>query len=149
MTAEVDVPTVDFLILADHAEAINGKMYLMGGGWDSRQVQDFAQPVPITIAAAVMVPWNATNQRHQLRLRVEDADGHQLAEVKVEFTTGRPPQLSVGMLQRVPLAFQQIPIRLPGPGVYVIVAEINGRDDKRIVFTAALAAGKSSNPQAA
>lgn len=27
----------DYALLADHAEVINGKLYLMGGGWDVRQ----------------------------------------------------------------------------------------------------------------
>jgi len=26
----------DYALLADHAEVINGKLYLMGGGWDVR-----------------------------------------------------------------------------------------------------------------
>ena len=139
MTSEIAQPTIDFLLLADHAEAVNGKLYLMGGGWDVRAVRDFAQPVPLTIALAVLVPWNATNQRHHLRLRVEDADGHGLAEVKGEFVAGRPPQLAAGTTQRIPLAFQHIPVVRSGPGVYAVIAEMNGRDERRTTFTAVAA----------
>lgn len=128
--------SVDFLILADHAEAINGKIYLMGGGWDVRTVRDFSQPVPLTLALAVLVPWTATNQRHRLQVRVEDADGRQLAEVKGEFVAGRPPHLTEGTTQRIPLAFQHIPVLLGGPGIYVVIAALNDQDQKRTTFNA-------------
>ncbi len=147
MTLDTETPSVDFLILADHAEAMNGKVYLMGGGWDIRQMRDFSQPAPLSIAMAFLVPWPATNLRHHFRLRIEDADGHQLVEIKGEFTAGRPPQLAAGTSQRHPLVFN-IGVPLPGPGIYAVVVEINGRDDKRTTFTA-VQASQSSNPQAA
>ena len=147
MTLDTETPSVDFLILADHAEAINGKVYLMGGGWDIRQIRDFSQPVSIYVAMAVLVPWSATNQRHHFRLRIEDADGHQLVEIKGEFMAGRPPQLAAGTSQRHPLVFN-IGVPLSKPGVYAVVAEINGCYDKRTTFTAVLAS-QTSNPQAA
>ncbi len=145
----IETPTIDFLILADHAEAINGKIYLMGGGWDVRAVRDFAQPVPLTLALAVLVPWTATNQRHHLRLRVEDADGRQLAEVKGEFVAGRPPHLTAGTTQRIPLAFQHIPVLLGGPGVYAIIAALDDQDQKRTTFSAVAAPREGTGGQPA
>jgi hypothetical protein len=147
--AVLETPTIDFLILADHAEALNGKIYLMGGGWDVRAVRDFSQPVPLTLALAVLVPWTATNQRHQLRLRVEDADGRQLAEVKGEFVAGRPPHLTAGTSQRIPLAFQHIPVLLGGPGVYAIIATLNDQGEKRTTFSAVAAPREGTGGQPA
>ena len=44
MTSGLDKPEVDFLVLADHAEVVGGKLYMMGGGWDIRRIEDFSKP---------------------------------------------------------------------------------------------------------
>src|SRR5262249_54509042 len=50
-------PIVEFFILADYAEAVNGKLYMMGGGWDQSFVKDFSQPVSFSFAIGIQVPW--------------------------------------------------------------------------------------------
>lgn len=81
---------VDYLLLADRAEMVNGKLYAMGTAWDRVGVADFTKPVPLSIAIAVLVPWSATNQQHQLILTIRDADGG-AADFRVEwnFAAGR------------------------------------------------------------
>jgi len=114
---------VDFLILADRAEVINNKLYMMGGGWDQFLVVDFAQPVGLSLAVAVLIPW-------------QDADARDILTIPTAMVTGRPPQMEAGAVQRVPLAFPAIPLTLPGPGSYVVSARINGVEKKRITFRA-------------
>jgi len=63
-------------MLADRVEAINGKLYAMGGAWDRMFVPDVKNPTTISFAAVILVPWNATNQQHSVNLSVEDTDGH-------------------------------------------------------------------------
>ena len=75
MAMMLDQVEVDFLILADLAEVLNGKLYMMGGAWDRRHFRDIAAPVPLTIVVGVLVPWNLTNEPHRLRIRLEDEDG--------------------------------------------------------------------------
>ncbi|MBI2908310.1 MAG: hypothetical protein HYX92_11735 [Chloroflexi bacterium] len=130
-----DQPSVDFLMLADRAEAINGKIYMMGGGWDRLYVPDFAQHQSISIATGILVPWNATNRTHSLALRVETQDATELAALGLNFNAGRPPLLGQGESQRVVLAFQ-LSIRLPAPGTYVVKALVNDAESKRTVFHA-------------
>src|SRR3990172_4325763 len=119
-----DKPTVDFLILADRAEAVNGKLYVMGGAWDRMYVPDFSQQQSISIATGILVPWNATNNNHSLAIRLETQDANELAALSLNFKAGRPPLLGQAESQRVVLAFQ-FAIRLPGPGTYVVKALIN------------------------
>ena len=126
-------PHVDFVILADRAEAVNGKLYMMGGGWDRMWVADFAQPQSISMALGILVPWNATNQLHKLMIRVESQDAIELATLGLNFNTGRPPTLGQAESQRITLAFQAA-IPLPGPGAYVIKALINDVESKQTVF---------------
>lgn len=132
---QIDQPTIDFLIIADRAEAVNGKLYMMGGGWDRLWVVDFAQPQSISIATAILVPWNATNQMHSLAIRIETQDANELAALGLNFNTGRPPILGAAESQRIVLAFQ-LAIVLPAPGTYVIKAFINDQESKKTLFYA-------------
>ena len=126
-------PKVDFVILADRAEAVNGKLYMMGGGWDRMWVADFAQPQSISMAIGILVPWNATNQPHHLTIRMESQDAIELATLGLNFNAGRPATLGQAESQRITLAFQAA-IPLPGPGTYVIKALINDVESKQTVF---------------
>src|SRR5207244_1129232 len=56
---------------ADAAQAVNGKLYIMGGGWSVMG----PEPTPYAIALKVEVPWDETNKRHTLVLRLLDDDG--------------------------------------------------------------------------
>jgi hypothetical protein len=130
-----ETPTVDFLILADRAEAVNGKLYMMGGAWEHLYVQDLTQPNLISLAVGVLVPWNATNKQHQIRIVIEDSDGQQIGfQAEAGFAVGRPPWADVGVIQRVVIAIPTIPVTIPQLGNYALKAEINGEFVKRVVF---------------
>ena len=62
MASGLEQVEIDFLLLADRAEVLNGKLYLMGGAWDRRQIRDIDSPVSLTIVVGVLVPWNLTNE---------------------------------------------------------------------------------------
>lgn len=98
------------LVLSDWAESVNGKLYMMGGGW-TMILSD--RPVPMAISALIHVPYDQTNKRRNLQLRLvnEDGAGYPTDDpVKVEFgvEVGRPPGMRAGEESCVPFA-----IRLP------------------------------------
>jgi hypothetical protein len=128
-------PTVDFLILADRAEAVNGKLYMMGGGWDRLYLAEFGQPQPISIGIGILVPWLATNMNHNLAIRIDNQDGGEIASLTLSFNTGRPPILGQAETQRIVLAFQLAP-QLPAPGSYQVKSFINDQESKTVVFYA-------------
>lgn len=134
--SELNEPTIDFLILADRAEALNGKLYVMGGGWDRYTVQDFRQPVSISFALGILVPWNATSRERTIQVTIEDLDRNQPVEfsVQVNFVVGRPATAREGQTQRIILAIPAVPVRFPGAGVYQAVARILDGDERRIEF---------------
>src|SRR5947207_13628047 len=85
------------MMLADAAQAVNGKLYIMGGGWSVMG----PEPTPYAIALKVEVPWDETNKRHTLVLRLLDDDGRPVRvaarnedpsalEVPAYFGVGRP-----------------------------------------------------------
>ena len=135
MAGVFDQPEIDFLILADRAESINGKLYMMGGVWDQIGVIDFSKPIVFTIALGILIPWNATNLDHKLHVHLLDEDGNQLFGVDGGFKTGRPPQLSAGASQHSVLAITVSAV-LPKPGTYSVEATINEAERRTTSFVA-------------
>jgi hypothetical protein len=109
-------------MLADAAEVVGGKLYLLGGGWDRLTVNDrFPHTRAVAVALALEVPWDETNQRHQITVTIETLDHEQLAQLGAEFECGRPPGIPQGHPQLVQLA-ATIPVTLAAPGSYLVVA---------------------------
>ena len=121
------MPQVEFLVLANHAEAVNGLLYISGGGWTEhwRNVQP-GQPLPpstLGVAVGILVPWNETNRRHRLIVRVEGEDGQAVVPpIEGEFEMGRPPGFPPGIDQRSVLAINAN-LQFPSAGGYRVVAE--------------------------
>jgi len=88
---------IEWLILADAAQVVGGKLYLLGGGWDRLTVN---KPFPVqqhcALALSIAVPWNETNQRHSFEVEIvaEDSATEQpksLMKMGGQFEVGRPP----------------------------------------------------------
>jgi len=94
-----------FLLLSDHSESINGKVYAMGAGWNQLRFPELPQEFGFSIALGLDVPWDETNQRHTMTLHIEDPDGERLGdEFSLDFETGRPPGSVAGQAQRIVLS---------------------------------------------
>ena len=136
MTPALEQVEIDFLLLADRAEVLNGKLYMMGGAWDRRQVRDIASPVSLTIVIGVLVPWNLTNEQHRLTLRIEDDDGTGVPpEVEVAVNVGRPVDATLGQSFRATAVINNR-WQLTWYGSYRIVASAAGLSEKRVTFYA-------------
>lgn len=86
-------PRIDSLLVADHAEAINGKLYVMGGGFDTLWAPEFPHVVRFSFAALFKVPWNDTNRRLPVKgWAVRADDGTDLGwQMQGELEAGRAP----------------------------------------------------------
>lgn len=97
------------LLLCDFAEAVNGKLYVMGGGWNVLFAP--GQPISLSVAAVVAVPWDRTNQSHELSLDLLTDDGAtveiegQAVAVTGEFELGRPPGTKPGSSLNAPFVW--------------------------------------------
>src|SRR5437763_108539 len=110
------------MLVADAAQSIGSKVYVLGGGWTELQLEDFpsAAPFPFSVVVGITVPWNMTNQRFTFGLELVDADGS-LVETVAEphqFEQGRPPGLRPGATQRLNFAVPVL-VEFPAPGRYV------------------------------
>jgi hypothetical protein len=143
---------LDFLLLSDRAEAINGKLYLMGGGFDRVAVSQLPGTASYDIALGFLVPYNETNERHTFTVRLETQDNEIVAspdgrrvEVGGQFEVGRPPGLIAGQDQRV-IVVVRGPFPAPAAGVFGWVPLIDGREFERTRFAIEQASGASMPP---
>lgn len=135
---------VEWLILADAAQVVGGKLYLLGGGWDVlTAAAGFPLQQRVTIAAAFTVPWTETNSPHNVEIEITDSDGNSLGTITGRIEMGRPPGLPQGSDQRAQLA-TEIGLNFPAAGTYVIVARVEGREEKRVAFRVQAGGGVSS-----
>ena len=136
MSTPFEQVEIDFLLLADRAEVLNGKLYMMGGAWDRRQIRDIDAPVSLTIVASVLVPWNLTNEPHRLRIRIEDEDGSPVPpEVEATVNVGRPVNATQGQSFRATAVINNR-WNLPRYGTYRVVASVAGHGERRVSFYA-------------
>ena len=132
------------MLLADAAQAINGKLYILGGGWSVTG----PGPNVSAIALKIEVPWDEANRRHTLLLELLDADGRKAMlpvaegelramEFKGDFEVGRPAGVAPGTPLDAALAINLSPMPLESGRRYVWRLSINGRsdDDWQVAFS--------------
>lgn len=70
---------LEWLILADSAQVIGNKLYLLGGGWDRVTInKGFPALHPMAVALSFRVPWEETNRKHKFEVEIVTADGKQI-----------------------------------------------------------------------
>jgi hypothetical protein len=116
---------IGFLLLADYAEAINGKLYTLGAGWNMLRFPELPQEWRFTVGLGIDVAWDETNRRHSLQVAIQDPDGAELGEpLEMQLEAGRPPGLQAGQDQRLVLAFNVgASFETPGPHAVVLRSE--------------------------
>lgn len=137
------------MLLADSAQAVNGKLYILGGGWSITG----PDPTVMAIVIKIEVPWDEANKRHKLELALLNADGQPVmvptptgdrpVELSGEFEVGRPPGLKPGTPLDFPVALNIGPLPLPPDARYVWRLSIDGKseEDWQVAFTTRPAQG--------
>jgi hypothetical protein len=105
------------VVLCDYAEAVNGKLYVMGGGWNV--AFSGGQPMTVGLAILVVCPWDQTNRRHELSVQLLTSDGEPVSVQEREvgfsagFELGRPPGIKPGTSLNAPFAWNLQGLPLP------------------------------------
>lgn len=127
------------VLLADWAEAINGKLYIQGAGWSrispSRLPGATMAVVNCALAIKFDVGWEETNQKHEVTVRLVDDDGNAVVatpgnpvRVKAQLEVGRPPGVTPGAALDAALALQFRGIPL-APGRYRFCLDVDDQLD--------------------
>ncbi len=126
---------LDWVMLADAAQIVNGKLYVLGGGWDTLVV---AGPFPVSrpcgLAIAFRMPGAGTVQRKTARIQVVDLVGTStIATADIQFQAGRPLGGDDELPQRIQLA-AGLNLSFPKTGAYVVMVSVDGAEIGRTRF---------------
>lgn len=123
------------MLLADAAQAVGGKLYILGGGWSLAG----PEPTPMALAIKIAVPWIEANRQHTLRVALLDEDeqavrvptprGDVPFEIHSTFEAGRPPGIPHGTPLDVAFALSIPPLPLRPGGRYLWRCFINDSTD--------------------
>ena len=119
-------------MLADHAEAANGKLYVTGGSWNAMSTKDLPYVHPhLSVAATIEVPWTQTNEMHSLNVELLDEDGTAVLPQRLEgqLEVGRAPGMRPGDYALVVLVFHLNNLKFDKAGAYSFVMKF---DDEKI-----------------
>jgi uncharacterized protein DUF6941 len=125
------------MLLADSAQEVGGKLYILGGGWSITG----PEPLPMAIALKLEVPWDRTNEQHSLLLELLDEDGSPVLvdgadseqvplQVTGQFEAGRPPGIKPGTPIDSALAVNFGPLPLVTGRRYQWRLSIDGETDE-------------------
>lgn len=121
------MPTIEYVTVANHAEAFNGLLYLQGAGWTDMQVPftpaGTPAPMHLGIGVSVLVGWNETDRPYPMQMSIVDEDGAQLVGVEAQVQAGRPQGLPPGSDLRTVLAMNA-EMQFPKAGGYELRAEL-------------------------
>ena len=132
----------DFEIVAffasDHAEAINGKLYVNGGFWTRLNYPQYpAVAGPLALVAVIKVPYHEYQEDHKVSFGLVDADGSaEPLRVEGVFRVGASPHLRRGDPTLMPVAIPVNGLRLERPGDYSFTLSIDETEHERYPFRA-------------
>lgn len=133
--AEETQPRIEFIMVCDYAEALNGKLYIMGGAWDRLTVRKVpTEPRPLSLALSLVIPWSATNMPHSIRVELSpEAPPDNGLTIEGTVETGRPPGVKRGTPLRSVAVFNSL-VSFGTPGRQTIRTFMNERPGPRTYF---------------
>ncbi len=121
---------IEHALIADYAEVVNGKLYLMGGGWDTTHAPQVPATIRLAVAVGVRVDWGETGQVLPVLVTVEDDDGQEFVRIQGNVSTSRAANAVPGAAQLAQIA-ANLPITLPAFGGYRVHISIGDADAGR------------------
>lgn len=120
------------MILCEYAQAAEGKLTIVGGGWSMRS----AEPSPMGIGVLVELPSDAAINAHAFCIRLRDTDGNTVSDpngqpIRIEggFDATRMPGTPPNVPLVVPLAINIAGLALPPGQRYVWELTFDGNDE--------------------
>jgi hypothetical protein len=107
------------LLLCDAAQVSNGKLFVLGGGWNMLAADT---PANVALAILIAVPWDQTNKQITVEAKLMTEDGEpvrvngQVVEALGQMEVGRPAGVKPGTDMNAPLAIPFNGLALPVGG---------------------------------
>lgn len=124
----------EWLILADYVEFANGKLYMMGGGWDQLTINHPARVHNCGIAAAFRLQWEERNDPLDATLSIyRVGSAEPIAEIQAHLEFGQQPEFQQGRSQIAQLALN-IAVQFESEGEHALRADIQGETERVFPF---------------
>lgn len=123
---------IDFVLLGDFAQVTDGKLTVVGAGWNIWNTPKYPNVLPFGLGIGFLVPWNETNRKHKFTFKIAASEGATLAEGGGEFEIGRETGIPPGMIQRAVIGFSG-QLKIESSGTYEIVVSCAGQR-KTVIF---------------
>jgi hypothetical protein len=108
---------LDFAFLSDAADVSMGKLFVLGGAFDTIHVPGFPAMHPtLSVVVRLLMSPNDLDRRHKLDILLLDADAKPIASATGELMVSKSPDSPAGWKQAIllPLRFLNIPFKQPG-----------------------------------
>jgi hypothetical protein len=130
---------VDIALLADAVQAVRGKLFILGGGWDTLWVRQFPARHPsLAIGLRLRVPLSWHSESLQLSVELQDEDGKPLlpAPLSHEIRLPTSPTHSSSASDfGVVRSFTFNNLQFAREGAYSFVISVDGDPVSRLRFT--------------
>ena len=143
-------PSVDVALLADAVQAVRGKLFILGGGWDTLWVHRFPARHPsLAIGLRLRVPVSWASEELKLSVELQDADGHPLLprplshNIKLPGKSQHPPNATDFGLIR---SFTFNNLMFEREGSYSFVISVDEEPVSRLRFSVRARRTKTPDP---
>ena len=117
---------LDFAFLADAADVPMGKLFVLGGAFDTIHVPGFPAMHPmLAVVVRLLFKPHDLDRKHELEILLLNADGKQVASAKGDLTMPKSPDAPAGWKQAIllPLRFFNVPFNQQGHYSFEILAD--------------------------
>jgi hypothetical protein len=123
-------------MLADSAQVSGGKLFVLGGAFDTINARSFPAAVRgLSVVLVAEVEPSERNRDLPITIRLMDEDGNALGvESRGMMRVGAPSSLPAGAPSLVPLVASFLGVRFAKPGGYVFIIEHQDEELGRIAF---------------
>lgn len=143
-------PSVDVALLADSVQAVRGKLFVLGGAWDTLWVAQVPARHPsLAIGLRLRVPVSWKTESMRLSVELQDEDGASVLPQSLEHTIRlpantphRPEATDFGLVR----SFTFNNLRFDHEGAYSFVISVDGEPVSRIRFSVRLRPGAPNEP---
>jgi hypothetical protein len=134
---------IDCALLCDAVTVREGLLHMLGGGVTRVHRRGYPAALsPLSLAVRILVHPTEIDRTHQLEVRLQDADGKEVAKVDVQFGVADPGSVEPGEELSVPLPLTMpSQIALPHAGRYSFEFLIDGIHQLSVPFSATLSTG--------
>jgi hypothetical protein len=121
-------------LLADAAQVVGGKLFMLGGAIDTLTTRDFpATRRTLSLVLVLEVGPGDRNRDLEVVTTLYDEDGKEMGvHSKGTFRVGAPSTLPAGATSLVPLVMVFGNLQFPEPGGYVFIMEHDGQELARV-----------------